>query len=148
MSKKSVNFAYPVELSVDQSDGGYVVTFRDLPESITQGDSVEECLKEAVDCLEEAIAGRIDDNREIPEPSPKREGEYIINLPLTMVFKALVYLAFKEAEMSKNQLAQKLNVDEKEVRRLLNPRQGIKLSTFERVLLTLNKKIEVSINET
>jgi antitoxin HicB len=37
-------------------DGGYVVTFRDLPEAITQGDSIAECLKEASDCLEEAIA--------------------------------------------------------------------------------------------
>ena len=49
------NFAFPVQLTPDNDDGGYVVTFRDLPEAITQGDSVSECLTEAVDCLEEAI---------------------------------------------------------------------------------------------
>jgi antitoxin HicB len=147
MNQKSVNFAYPVELNIDESDGGYIVTFRDLPEAITQGNTVDDSLKEAIDCLEEAIAGRIDDNREIPEPSQRREGEYIVNLPLAMVFKALVYLAFKEAEMPKTQLAQKLNVDEKEIRRILNPRHVTKLSTLERVLFALNKKIEVSINE-
>ncbi len=49
------NFAFPIQLTPDNDDGGYVVTFRDLPEAITQGDSVSECLTEAVDCLEEAI---------------------------------------------------------------------------------------------
>jgi hypothetical protein len=41
------NFAFPVQLTPDTDDGGYVVTFRDLPEAITQGDSVSECLTEA-----------------------------------------------------------------------------------------------------
>lgn len=146
MTKNSAHFTYPVALVVDESDGGYVVMFRDLPEAITQGDSVEECLQEAVDCLEEAIAGRIDDNREIPEPSQKREGEYVVNLPLEMVFKALVYLAVKEAKISQSQLVKQLKIDKNEIRRILNPRHETKLSTLEQVLSVLNKKIEVVVD--
>ncbi len=139
------NFAFPVQLTPDKDDGGYVVTFRDLPEAITQGDSISECLTEAVDCLEEAIAARIDDNREIPQPSPLVEGEYVVELPLTMLFKALVYLAFRETNLNQSQLARQLNLDEKEIRRILNPRHGSKLSTIERVLLALDKKIKVTM---
>lgn len=139
------NFTFPVQLTPDTDDGGYVVTFRDLPEAITQGDSVSECLTEAVDCLEEAIAARIDDNLEIPQPSSPNKEEYLVQLPLAMLFKVLVYLAFKETGMNKTQLARQLNLDEKEIRRILNPRHGTKLSTIERVLLALGKKIEVRI---
>jgi antitoxin HicB len=130
---------------MDENDGGYIVTFRDLPEAITQGDSISECLKEAVDCLEEAIAARIDDHRVIPQPSSPLEEEYLVDLPLTMVFKVLVYLAFKEANINKAQLARQLNLDEKEIRRILNPRHSTKLATMESVLLALGKKIQVRL---
>lgn len=139
------NFIFPVQLIPDEEDGGYVVTFRDLPEAITQGDSIAECLMEAVDCLEEAIAARIDDNKDIPQPSVLQAGEYLVELPLTMIFKTLVYQAFREKEINKAQLARQLNLDEKEIRRILNPRHGTKLSTIERVLSALGKKIEVRI---
>jgi predicted RNase H-like HicB family nuclease len=62
-------FVFPATLTPDKQDGGFIVTFRDLPEAITQGDSIEQSLFEAADCLEEAIAARIDDKLDIPEPS-------------------------------------------------------------------------------
>lgn len=139
------NFSFPVRLTPDLEDGGYVVLFRDLPEAITQGDSITECLKEAVDCLEEAIAARIDDQREIPIPSIIEEGEYLVELPLAMVFKTLVYPAFQEKQINKTQLARQLNLDEKEIRRILNPRHGTKISTIEKVLSALEKKVEIRI---
>ena len=49
-------FSFPAILTPDESDGGFVVRFRDLPEAITQGDFVELALAEAADYLEEAIA--------------------------------------------------------------------------------------------
>ena len=38
-------FIYAVKLTPDK-DGGFLVRFRDLPEAITQGDTVEEALAE------------------------------------------------------------------------------------------------------
>ncbi len=63
------SFAFSATFTPDEADGGFTVTFRDLPEAITQGDTKEQCLMEAADCLEEAIAARIDDNLDIPTPS-------------------------------------------------------------------------------
>jgi antitoxin HicB len=63
-------FAYPVTLTPDETDGGFVVTFQDVPEAITQGETIAEALAEAADALEEAIAGRIRRGDAIPEPSP------------------------------------------------------------------------------
>ncbi|MGK7917192.1 MAG: hypothetical protein AB4038_16870 [Prochloraceae cyanobacterium] len=51
----------------------------------------------------------------------------------------------KEAAITKVQLARALEVNEKEVRRILDPRHGTKLSTIERALAALGKKIELQI---
>ena len=54
--------AYPVCITpastFDEKDTGYVVTFTDFPEAITQGDTLEEAYEMARDCLEEAMASR------------------------------------------------------------------------------------------
>ena len=46
-----MNFVYPVTLTPDP-DGGFVVTFPDWPEAITQGETRDQALEEAADCLE------------------------------------------------------------------------------------------------
>ena len=71
---------YAVKLTPDKDDGGYVVTCRDLPEAITQGETIEQALVEAADCLEEAIAARVDDERDIPSPSAAKRGERLVSV--------------------------------------------------------------------
>jgi hypothetical protein len=45
-------------------------------------------LAEAADCLEEAIAARIDDGRDIPSPSADKRGELNVSVPPSMALKA------------------------------------------------------------
>ena len=52
-------FVYPATLTPEEQEGGFVVTFPDVPEAITQGDDVTDARRQAADCLEEAIAGRL-----------------------------------------------------------------------------------------
>ena len=73
-------FSYPAIFKRDKKEGGFVITFRDVPEAITQAESLKDCFIEAVDCLDEAIAGRIDDGIDIPKPSKKRSYEHIISV--------------------------------------------------------------------
>jgi antitoxin HicB len=77
-------FTYTVKLTPDKDGGGYVVTCRDLPEAITQGETREEALAEAADCLEEAIAARIDDGRDIPASSAPECGELAVSVQPSM----------------------------------------------------------------
>ncbi|NEP55037.1 MAG: hypothetical protein F6K65_42150 [Moorea sp. SIO3C2] len=48
-------FSFPATFSPDQSDGGFVFTVAGSARSLTQGDSMEQALAEAADCLEEAM---------------------------------------------------------------------------------------------
>jgi antitoxin HicB len=138
-------FTYAVKLTPDKDEGGYVVTFRDLPEAITQGDSIDDALAEAADCLEEAIAGRIDDGREIPSPSSPKRGERIVSVAPSMALKAAVYLAVQEAGISNSELARRMQLDEKEARRILDPRHPTKLPKIVAALAALGRRLELSL---
>ena len=141
-------FSFPATLTPDLEDGGFVVTFRDLPEAITQGDTLEECLAEAADCLEEAIAARIDDHLPIPMPSKQENGEKLVSLPLQMTLKAAVYLAMREAGVSAGKLAEIMNVDEKVVQSILDPGLEIELAEVDRALSALGKRVEIQLSQT
>ena len=138
-------FTYPATLAPDDDDGGFVMTFRDLPESITQGNTVEDAMAAAADCLEEAIAGRIDDDAEIPIPSRKQPGEHAVSVPLQTAMKAALYLTVQEVGITKVELAKRLGVWEKGARRLLDPRYGSRISALERALAVLGKHAELRV---
>lgn len=138
-------FTYAVKLTPDKDDGGYVVTCRDLPEAITQGETIEQALLEAADCLEETIAARIDDGRDIPTPSAGKRGERAVSVPPSIALKAAVYLAVREAGISNSELARRMHLDEKEARRILDPHHPTKLPRIEAALSALGRRVELSL---
>lgn len=139
-------FTFPIRVTPDKMDGGFVVTCRDLPEAITQGDSLEECMEAAEGALQAAIEARIERTMGIPTPSVARKREHLVSVPLNTALKAATYLSVQEQGLSKSDLARILGIDEKEARRILNPHHKTKISTFERVLHALGKRVEVTVS--
>ncbi len=139
------SFVYPAMLMPEAA--GFTVRFPDLPDAITGGEDRSDAQAQAVDCLEEAIAVRIADGLDIPEPSPLRRKQVAITLPAPMAAKAALYLAIRETGLSNMQLARKLGLDEKEIRRLLNPKHATKLSRIEDVLSRLGKRLTISLED-
>ena len=93
--------------------------------------------------MEEAIAARIDDGREIPSPSPARRGERQVSVLPSMALKAAVYLAVQQAGISRCELARRMKLDEKEVRRILDPHHPTKLPRIEEALSVLGRHVEL-----
>ena len=62
-----------------------------------------------------------------------------------MAAKASLYLALRDAGISRTQLARRLGVDEKEVWRMLNPRHPTKLPRIEHALAALGRRLVVSL---
>jgi antitoxin HicB len=140
-------YEYPVTLVPDENDGGFVVTFEDYPEAITQGENVADALHEAEDCLEEAVANRIVRGVELPRPSSPKAGQSVISLPAPTAVKAAFYCAIRELSASKVELAVRLGVDEKEVRRLLDPHHGSKLTRIDELLRMLGKRLTIRLDD-
>lgn len=137
-------FTYPITLTADV-DGGYVVTCRDVPEVVTQGESVEEAISEAEGALEAAIEMRMEDGLDIPLPTAKKRGEHLAGLPINTAMKAALYMTMREQNVSKSELARRLGLDEKEARRMLDPKHGTKVPALERALHALGKRVELVV---
>ncbi len=140
-------FVYPAKFERGDTPGVLVITFRDVPEAITQGNGLKDAHWQAADCLEEAIAGRIAGGREIPKASSGTRGERLIPVPAPMAAKAALYLAMGEAGITNVQLARKLGCDEKEVRRMLDPKHPTKLPRIKEALEVFGKRLVVSVEE-
>jgi antitoxin HicB len=88
---------------------------------------------------------RIADGLDIPVPSKPKKGEQLASLPVGSAMKAAVYLAMKEQGLNKSDLARRMDLDEKEARRILDPRHSTKVPTLERALHALGKRVEVVV---
>lgn len=137
-------FQYPVLLTPAE-EGGYVVTCRDLPELVTQGETVEDALEQAADAMDEVFATYLTEGLEFPQPSKTRRREYLVAPPADTVAKAALYVAMRQAGISKVQLAKRLGVDEKEVRRLLDPHYGSKLPRIAKAISVLGQRLVIGV---
>ena len=54
-------------------EGGFYVTFPDLPGDITQGDNIDEATFNAQECMAVHLNGMLGDNDPIPEPSTREQ---------------------------------------------------------------------------
>ena len=95
--------AYPITLEND--DGTLLVTSPDFPELTTFGDDREEALACAVHALEEALAARIHDRKDIPTPSL---GETYAVLPTLISVKVMLYREMRDQGIGKAELARRL----------------------------------------
>lgn len=137
-------FQYAVRL-LPSDEGGYVVTCRDLPELITQGESVGEALEQASDAMDEVFATYLTEGLDFPEPTKARRRELMVAPPPETVAKAALYVAMRRAGISKVQLAKRLGVDEKEVRRLLDPHYGSKLPRIAKAISVLGQRLVIGV---
>lgn len=72
------NIVYPA--TVAYNDNAYLVTFRDIPEAITQGDDWHDTLEMAIDSLATALEFYYEDGRAVPAPSAFLHAELAIAL--------------------------------------------------------------------
>ena len=141
-----MKFAYPAQLRRAGPDE-IVVSFRDLPECLTSGSDEAEALMEAQDALEEAVAGRIDDDEPIPDPSTLRPGERAVAVPAEMAAKAALTLAFRTSRMTRVALAERLGVDDRVVRRMLDPRHGTSVGRINDALRVLGCEVILEMRD-
>lgn len=137
-------FEYAVKLAAAE-EGGVVVTCRDLPQLVTQGEDEADAIKEAADAMDEVFAAYMLQGMTFPAPTKAKRGERLVAPPAETVAKAALYVAMREAGITKVQLAKKLGVDEKEVRRLLDPHYGSKLPRIAQAIDALGHRLVIGL---
>jgi antitoxin HicB len=137
-------FQYAVMLTASD-EGGYVVTCRDLPQLITQGEDKQDALDQASDAMDEVFATYMIEGIDFPEPSKAKRREHLVAPPAETMAKAALFVAMREAGISKMQLAKQLGVDEKEVRRLLDPHYQSKLPRIAQAISLLGQRLVIGL---
>jgi len=134
---------YPVHLE-PQEEGGFVVTFPDIPEAITQGEDEAEALLWAEDALMVMLESYIDDKQPIPAPSPLN-GRPGVALKVAAAGKVALHNALLEAGKRKADLARMLNIAPSLVDRLLSLSHKSRIEQIETALAAVGKRLVVDV---
>ncbi len=138
--------AYPA-IFAPEPEGGFTVTFRDVPEAITWGQTVEEAMSMAVDALETALSTYVDDRKDLPRPSAAKRRERLVPLSALGMAKAALYTTMREQKVGKAALARRLDRHLPQIDRLLDFCHASKLEQIELALTALGKRLVVDIRD-
>lgn len=126
-------------------EGGFVVTFRDIPEAITQGDSFDEAMAMAGDVLVSAMDFYFEDRRAVPVPSAPKRGERLVELPPSVAAKVMLLNELIAAGLSNAELARRMGTRPQEVQRIVNLNHATKIDTIAAALAALGKKLDLRL---
>src|SRR5271166_1907222 len=138
-----MRYAYPYEL-LPQPECGFTVTFPDVPEAITQGDTETEAARMAEDALVTALSFYTDRAERLPLPSPPN-GRPLAYVPPLVAAKLALHDSMLAAGVSNVTLARHLGTDEKTVRRLRDPLHQSRINHVDAALRALGKRMGIVI---
>ena len=77
---------YRMEVVEDTSEGGFVVSYPDLPGCITCGETVEKAVENAVDAKKAWLEAALEDEVDIPEPDSLEaySGQFKLRIPRSL----------------------------------------------------------------
>jgi len=102
-----LNLPYTIELTPDPEDGGWVVSVKELPGCLSQGDTIEEAMEMIRDAMRGWIEISLEDGDPIPEPRMDEQysGKFQVRVPRSLHRKLV-----KTAEEEGVSLNQYINV--------------------------------------
>ncbi|MFC5760541.1 type II toxin-antitoxin system HicB family antitoxin [Rhizobium sp. GCM10022189] len=135
-------YAYAATFEPTEKQGGFTVTFPDVPEAITEGDDMAEAREMAADALGVALLTYLEIGKPLPDATA--EGAMIMPDP-EVAAKIAVIETFQTAGISRSELARRIGKDEKEARRLLDPNVSTKLPLMVAALAAMGKRLVIGL---
>ena len=118
-----MQYAYPCKIKGNEHDGeGFVATFPDIRGAVTGGDTYQEALKMAEDCLMVALCGfYVKPGEELPKPSKVKKGQELVAVPPMAAAKLALYAAMRRQLITPAELAYRTGLSLAIVRLLMDP---------------------------
>ncbi|WP_137136725.1 type II toxin-antitoxin system HicB family antitoxin [Rhizobium sp. FKY42] len=135
-------YTYAATFEPNGTPGGFVVTFEDVPEAITEGSNMAEAKEMAADALGVALLTYLELGRPLPEA--KASGIMITPDP-DVAAKLAVIQTFTESGMTQAELARLMGKDAKEIRRILDFNHATKLQALTKALAVMGKRLVVGL---
>ncbi len=139
-----MQYAYPCNLIPDREEGeGFIVTFPDVPGAITGAQTREESLFLAEDALVAMLAVYVQQQREIPRPSPVADGQELVAVPPIAAAKLALYMAMREQGITGDALATRLGLSDSAIHKLLDPDCYSHISQIMRALRNVGRSLVI-----
>ena len=138
--------SYPITFTPDENDS-IIAEFQDVPEAMTVGSDKKNAVQWAQDALIVALTGYIEDRRDIPPPSKAKKGQGLVHLPPQIAMKLAIYQAMRDKKVTQAALGECLNVDGRQVRRILDLDHNTTLSQLTSALKCLGKELVIDIRD-
>jgi len=130
---------YPAKIE-HQEPSGYLVTFPDIKEAFTEGQSIEEALFNASEVLSGILEYKIENNEQIKDPSEAdTENCYMIAPDIAIQSTLLVHKTRGKKSMA--ELARALDTSWPSAQRLENPKYPPTLKRLDKAATALGKKL-------
>lgn len=137
-----MNIQYPA-IFEPQKEGGYCVRFPDLPEAITEGDTLDEAMFNAAEVLTLTLDGRLEEGLEIPPASRKtRNARFVAPDAKT---QAAMLLRLARGGRPVSEVAAALGTSWPAAQRLENPRHWPSLRQLERAANACGRRLVLSL---
>jgi antitoxin HicB len=141
------SYIYRALCESEDRRGNIIVTFPDVPEVITQGRGEADARAMAEEALGLGLLSYL--ARDKPLPKPRAKGRNLVDIAVApdVAAKLAVLESFAAVGISKSELARRIGKDEKEVRRILDPKHRTKLPALTAALRALGKRLVVGVME-
>ncbi|MCY3869640.1 MAG: type II toxin-antitoxin system HicB family antitoxin [Gemmatimonadetes bacterium] len=137
-----MRYLYPCILTPEK-EGGFFVSFPDVPGALTCGDDRTEALEMAEDALVAMLAVYVQQQRTIPTPSSVADGQELVAVPPIAAAKLALYTAMREQGITGDALAVRLNLSDSAIRKLLDPDCYSHISQIMRALRTVGRSLVI-----
>jgi antitoxin HicB len=134
--------SYLVKLEPD--DGALLVTCPELPEVTTFGEDEDDAIAHARNAIEEALAARIADGRDIPRP--RATGRHRAAVSLQAQMKVQLYWALAAAEITRAELMRRLGWKRESVDRLFRLDHATRIDQYDAAFRALGREIEFAVH--
>jgi antitoxin HicB len=123
----------------------YVVTFPDVPQVHTFGDTIDEAQAMAAEALELALTFYTEEGAALPEPGKLKRGMRMVRVPALSEAKFRLYSALRDAGLKKIELARRMKMSPSQVDRLLDITHHSKLDQIEAAFAAIGKRLTIKI---
>ena len=137
-----MNTLYPA-IFEPQEPSGFFVHFVDIPEAITQGETLDECLFNGSEALSLVLEEYLDSGRKVPLPTANYQNAHYI-VPDAKIQSALL-VRWARGDRSLAEIARALETSWPSAQRLEDPHHWPSLKQLEKAASVLGKKLVLSL---
>lgn len=135
---------YPAQITTDSV--GFLVTFRDVPEAISAGDTLEEAQEMASEALLLALLLYPSRKKPFPTPSDFQHGDVAISIGLTGSVKLMLNNELRKRGLKTSEFAKRLGVSPRTARRILQLDEPIGITNLHKAFDALGLSLQIKMS--